>query len=156
MNVENKCIAFLKEYRAHPERYLPLTDKQYKHYNEWEEEIIRNMCWGTGLLEGNLPYFMECWKVFGMTTLTVTVFAEGQDPAEIVGMMQRSGLVQCSNPEKAKIHIKKVTEKNGKVFYGINSVMGKEDDDYAEQYLYWLGDSCRFDELNALNSARKN
>ena len=42
MNVENKCIAFLKEYRAHPERYLPLTDKQYKHYNEWEEESLEN------------------------------------------------------------------------------------------------------------------
>lgn len=29
-------IDFLQEYRAHLERFLPLIDHQYKHFEEWE------------------------------------------------------------------------------------------------------------------------
>ena len=84
-----------------------------KHFDEWEEEIVRNMCWGAGILDGNRPYFMELWKVFGVSTMTVTVAADGIEPAEIVRLLQSSGLVGCRDPEKAKINIKRVTEKDG-------------------------------------------
>ncbi len=151
MNDENRCIAFLKEYRANPEQYLPLTEKQYKHFDEWEEQIVRNLCWGAGILEGNRPYFMELWKIFGVSTMTVSVVSDGIEPAEIVRLLQSSGLVECTDPEKAKINIKKFTEDGGKTFYGVNTVIGKEDDDTAEQYVFWNGPTCRFDELNVLN-----
>ena len=59
MDEGNKSIAFLKEYRANPEKYLPMVDHQCKHFDEWNDEITRNLCWDAGILEGNRPYFAE-------------------------------------------------------------------------------------------------
>ena len=142
---------FLLEYRTNTDRYLPLPDKQYQHFDEWEEEIIRNLCWGAGLLEENRPYFAEFWKVFGVTSLTVTVSSKDTEPAKIVQMIQKADLIECINPDKAEIHFKKFTDDHGNEFIGVNSVIGKEDDDNAEQYLFWKGKTHRFEELNAMN-----
>ena len=130
-------IDFLKEYRAHPERYYPLTDRQYEHFDEWEDEIVRNLCWSACLLEGNRPYFTECWKIFGVTSITVNVSVADTTPHDIVRMIQEAGLVDCVNPEKAKIHFKKHTDKTGNEFIGVNSVISTEDDDHSEQYQIW-------------------
>ena len=141
-------IDFLREYRANPGKYLPLSEDQYKHFEKWEDEIIRNHCWGAGLLEGNRPYFAECWSIFGVSTITVLVSAEDAEGTDIVRMIQEAGLVECVNPEKAKITIKKATEENGNVFYGINTVTGSEKDG---QYLFWKGPIHTYEELDELN-----
>ena len=93
-----------------------MPDKQYQHFDEWEEEIIRNLCWGAGLLEENRPYFAEFWKVFGVTSLTVTVSSKDTEPAKIVQMIQKAGLIECINPDKAEIHFKKFTDDHGNEF----------------------------------------
>ena len=153
--MQTEGIDFLRGYRADPERYLPLPDRQYQHFDEWEGEIIRNLCWSAGLLEGNRPYFAEFWKIFGVTSMTVSVFSGDTQPEEIVRMIQNADLVECTDPEQAKINLKKFTDGQGNEFLSVNSVVGKEDDEHAEQYLVWKGKTHRFDELNALNEKEK-
>ena len=86
--MQTEGIDFLREYRADPERYLPLPERQYQHFDEWEGEIIRNLCWSAGLLEGNRPYFAEFWKIFGVTSMTVSVFSGDTQPEEIINAAQ--------------------------------------------------------------------
>jgi hypothetical protein len=60
-------IRFLEEYREHPEKYLPMTENAWKHYEkadygtEWYDDPWYNLGWDAGLAEGNRPYFMLCW-----------------------------------------------------------------------------------------------
>ena len=147
---------FLLEYRAHPERYRPLAETQYKHFDEWEDQIVRNLCWSAGLLEENRPYFAEFWKVFGVTTLTITVSAKGAEPAEILRMILKAGLIVFKDHEKARIQSKRIKDDDGNEFIGMNFVFGTENDEYAEGYLTWMEKAHRFDELNALNEKENN
>lgn len=147
---------FLLEYRAHPDRYLPLSDVQYKHFDKWEDQIVRNLCWSAGLLEENRPYFAEFWKVFGVTTLTLTVSAKGAKPDEIVRMLWKAGLIASNDPEKVSIEYKSITDDHGNEFIGVNFVFGTEDDERAEGYLTWMGKAYSFYKLNALNEKDNN
>ena len=70
-------IEFLKEYRAHPEKYLPLIDRQYKHFNKWEDEIIRNLNQGAGVGCNNQLYFVERYDVFFSSLATIFISTEG-------------------------------------------------------------------------------
>ena len=146
---------FLVEYRAHPERYLPLTDDQYKHFDRWEEQILLNEYWGAGLLEGNRPYFLEVWKVFGVRTLTVIVSAEGTTQEEIVRMIIRAGLLSSRTPEKVEFNFKPTVDDHGNKFIGVNAVISKETDDSFEQYYHWMGNVFSFDKLDELNNYRR-
>ena len=147
-NQRKEGIEFLLEYRAHPEKYLPLVDHQYHHFDQWEEQIIRNQCWGAGLLEGNRPYFMECWKVFLATSITVFISSEGIDRTEAVRMLERTGLVRCVDPGKAKPEILEFKDSNENGFYSINTVIGVDEEG---QFLFWNGKTHPFDELNEMN-----
>ncbi len=46
---QKEGVDFLREYREHPEKFLPLVDHQYKHFNEWEDQDSRNMAWDAGI-----------------------------------------------------------------------------------------------------------
>ena len=148
---EPEGIALLTDYRANPGKYLPLTDRQFSRFDEWEDEIVRNVSWGAGLLEGNRPYFAELWKVFGVATLTVTVSAENAGETEILLMIVKAGLVGCPDPRKTEIHFKETEDGEGNRFVSVNFRYSREDDDYAEQYIRWRAPLHPFGELNALN-----
>lgn len=62
-------LDFIKEYRAHPERYLPFVDRTgvTPGRNEYGEV---NIGWNAGLLKDGRPFFAECWAVDQITTLT--------------------------------------------------------------------------------------
>lgn len=72
-------VDFLREYRDHPEMFLPLIDHQYKHFDEWEDQESRNLCWDAGIFQDNCPYFAECWKIFTTTVMTVFISIKGID-----------------------------------------------------------------------------
>jgi len=79
-------IRFLEEYREHPEKYLPLSDHAWKQYEKVDrgedgyDDPWYNLGWDAGLLEGNRPYFLECWATCGITMLTYQIPAEGCFP----------------------------------------------------------------------------
>ena len=39
MEAKKTGVGFLKEYRAHPENYLPLIDHQYHSWIGWNEKL---------------------------------------------------------------------------------------------------------------------
>ena len=152
MDKENPCIAFLKEYRAHPERYLPMVDHQYKCFEEWDDQITRNMCWSAGLLNGNRPYFAECWKVFLTTSMTVFFSVQGYEQVKdelffLMELMQAGlALPRCRDLDHLKAL--RFTDGNGNEFISFNFVLDIEE---QQTYMSWLGECSRFDELNRLN-----
>ena len=149
--INKEGIEFLALYRAYPKKYLPITDKQFQHYDEWEDDIVQNMCWSAGVLEENRPYFAEIWKAFGVTTVTVTVSLQETDSGSVVQMVLRSRLIECINPQKAKVSIKSTEEKDGYEFISVNIIMGTEDDNNGEQFAYWNGKTFKYDDLNDYN-----
>ena len=152
MNGENKGIAFLKEYRANPEKYLPMVDHQYKHFDEWDDEITRNLCWDAGILEGNRPYFAECWKIF--QTVSVTVFFSSRGFEKVKNdlfyflELVQAGLIAPVRKDLDHIKVLRYTDGEGNEFISFNCVLSIEG---QESYMAWLGGTCRFDELNRLN-----
>ena len=153
MDKENKCIAFLKEYRAHPERYLPMVDQQYRYFDKWEDdEITRNVCWSAGILNGNRPYFAECWKVFLTTAMTVFFSAEGYERVEseyfFLMLLMQAGLALPCCGDLDHLKAERFTDGNGNEFISFNFVLDIEE---KGQYMSWLGEGCRYDELNRLN-----
>ncbi len=152
MDEGNKCIAFLKEYRAHPERYLPMVNHQYKHFDEWENEIVRNMCWDAGILEDNRPYFMECWKVFSTTSITVLISAKGIEhwQNEMLFLLKfiEAGLITEFDKDNLNIKVKKYAEENGNEFFSVNLVLGVDE---KGQFIRWGRGSETFEALNRLN-----
>ena len=69
-------LELIKDYREHPEKYLPMIDHtgQTPERNEYGEV---NIGWNAGLLEENRPFFVECWTVDHITMLTIYVSAKG-------------------------------------------------------------------------------
>lgn len=69
-------LELIKSYRANPERYLPMIDytMEMPAINQYGEI---NNGWYAGLLEENRPFFVQCWAVNHMTTLTIYVSAKG-------------------------------------------------------------------------------
>lgn len=152
MDKENPCVAFLKEYRAHPEKYLPLADRQYRHFDEWEEQVVRNLFWSAGILNGNRPYFAECWKVFLTTSVTVFFSAEeyGKVNNDLFFLMELmlAGLALPRSRDMNHMKALRITDGNGNEFISFNFVLDIEE---GEQYTTWHGSTCGFDELNRLN-----
>ena len=156
MYKKDKCIAFLKKYRAHPEKYLPMVDRQYKHFDEWEDQITRNVCWSAGILNGNRPYFAECWKVFLTTSMTVFFPAAGYEHVkhELFFLMElmQAGLVLPRCKDMNHLKAVRFTDGNGNEFISFNFVVDIEE---KGQYMSWLGDCCGFDALNRLNGKNR-
>ena len=139
-NVKEK-IGFLEEYREHPEKYLPMTEYAWKHYEkaeygeDWRDDPWYNLGWDAGLLEGNRPYFMICWATCGITMLTYYVSAAGIEDygeKELLQMLEKAKLVKVLDPEKPRTKAMKFTEDSGNEFFSVNITAGDEDGTYVE------------------------
>ena len=134
-------IRFLEEYREHPEKYLPMTEYAWKHYEkvdygtEWYDDPWYNLGWDAGLVEGNRPYFMLCWATCGITILTYYVSAVGigeYGEKELLQMLEKAKLVKALDPEEPRMQSMKFTEDNGNEFFSVNITAGDEDGTYTE------------------------
>ena len=139
-NVMEK-IELLRTFRDHPEDYLPVTGQAWKVFPKKDEgespydDPQYNIGWNTGLLDGNRPYFSECWATGGITVLTYLFSADGlenADEGELVGKLTDAGLFRLRDPENPRASAGTYTEKNGKVFYSVNIVVGVEDEVYLD------------------------
>ncbi len=145
-------IGFLKEYRAHPDRYLPLVSRQYEIVKEQVDQVT-NLFWDAGIIEENRPYFIKCWKMFHVTTLDVYVSAEGMErwDAEhlFVPKMIRRGLLEVDDVRKIPPNVGRTKDRDGKEFYIIHLVIG---DEKPVQNIRWVGAKRTFKELNDFNA----
>ena len=150
---KSQGIDFLREYRKHPEKFLPLIDHQYKLFDEWEDQESRNLCWDAGIFQDNCPYFAECWKIFTTTVMTVFISKTGIDwepnLKNILVEFIRNGLIAgLAGSELPYIETKVFTDKTGTEFYSFNLVLG---DEAKGRFIDWGRGHAGYDELNQYN-----
>ena len=136
----NEKIRFLEEYRAHPEKYLPMADHAWKQIGkvdygeEWYDDPWYNLGWDAGLLEGNRPYFMLCWAACGITTLTYYISTEGigeYGVPELLAMLEKAGLVKVLDPEDPRTQMIKLRDGSGREFFSVNVVAGNGEETFV-------------------------
>jgi hypothetical protein len=153
-NIEG--IEFLREYRAHPEKYLSLSPLQRMPVIERENKNTTHFFWNAGILEGRRPYFARCWKMFHVINLTVYVVSTGLNDWDMnhlfVPMMIRRGLLNADDILKIPPCNIGKTWQEGYQYYVIHLVLK---DEKPQQNIRWIGKTFTYDELNRLNSARK-
>ncbi len=127
-------IEFLKEYRAHPEKYMPLCSHQLKYFppkepDTWDPEY--NVGWNAGIIEGNRPFFAECWATSGITILTYFVIAEGWEEfreKELLEKLAEADLIHVKDPIHLRTTAVNFQDKDGKSYFSINVTVGVEND----------------------------
>ena len=157
--VEEK-IRFLKEYRAHPEKYFPLIDHAWKCFaekdtgeNPWDDPEY-NIGWNAGVIGGNRPFFLECWATCGITMLTYFVSVKGIEEygeKELLKMLEEARLVKVLDPEHPRTTAVKVNDDHGNEFFSVNIVCGDEHGTYIKGGTIY---AYRF--LNAFNGEEKD
>lgn len=159
MATVNEKIGFLEEYRTQPEKYLPLTDHAWKQFEkvdygeEWYDDPWYNLGWDAGLLEGNRPYFLECWATCGVTMLTYLVSADGigeYGEKELLAMLEKAKLVKFQDPSRPRAEVRKYEDDEGREFFSVNIAAGDEEGTYASG-----GKMYSFAALNRYNRNRE-
>ena len=121
-------LDMIREYRTNPEKYLPMYDVtwQMSPRNEYDEVSIG---WNAGLLDGNRPYFADCWAIDQVTMLTFylcTKDIEGASPEFLAQLFIDSGYFWPKEGYKPP-YVRTFTDKNGNEFYSINLGVGVDD-----------------------------
>ena len=153
-------IRFLKEYRAHPEKYFPLIDHVWKCFaekdtgeNPWDDPEY-NIGWNAGMIGGNRPFFLECWATCGITMLTYFVSVKGIEEyreTELLKMLEEARLVKVLDPEHPRTTAVKVNDDHGNEFFSVNIVCGDEHGTYIKG-----GTIYAYKFLNAINGEEKD
>ncbi len=154
-------IKMLKMFRLNPDKFLPIVDHAWKVFpdkdmgTEWYDDPEYNLGWDTGLLDGNRPYFMECWATNGITMLTYFVSTKGIENAsteDLVKMLTDAGLFRFLNPDPDKpgASVMKFEDDHENVFFSINITVGIEDELFVEG-----GRMYPYAPLNEYNSKKK-
>ena len=156
MATVDEKIELLKEIRDNPERYLPVVDHVWRVFpkknmgTEWYDDPEYNLGWDVGLLEGNRPYFMECWATCGITIVTYFISAEGIGDAtagDLETMLTDGAkLLRFLSPDHRHVSAKKFTDTRGNEFFSVNITVGDEEGTYVDGAV-----SYPFSPLNELN-----
>ena len=134
-------IDLLKEFKSHPDRYLPIIDHVWKVFpkrddgQEWYDDPVYNIGWDTGLLPGNRPYFLECWATCGITMLTYflsTIGMEDTKAADLISMLESENLFRILDPENSRTEVQRFADESGNEFFSVNVVCGDEEGTYIE------------------------
>ncbi len=148
-------IEMLEKFRQHPEKYLPVSEHSLKVFppkvmgTEWYDDPQYNIGWDTGLLEGNRPYFMECWATCGITILTYFISAAGMEDTEtkdLLKLLTDAGLFRFRDPDNPRASVMKYEEGEGNSFFSVNITVGDEEETFLDG-----GTIYPFKELNAHN-----
>ena len=143
--------------RTRPEDYLPLVDHARKFFESRSEWGEVNIGWNVGLLEGNRPWFAECWAEDGITVLTYylsTAGIENKNRRQLIAVLEKAGIVKFADPQGRRYtEVIKHTDGKGDEFFAVNVVAGTEDASFltADSGLVF-----GFDELNRYNAPQKD
>ena len=126
---ELKGLELVKEYREHPDRYLPMMDhtEQVPRRNEYGDV---NIGWYAGLLGENRPFFAECWAADRITMLTVFIPTKGieeKTPAELEEWLLEIGYFSFKNEDHSPAEVVVFTNEKKEDFFSVNICVGSED-----------------------------
>ena len=133
-------IELLQAIRQNTEVFLPVVDHAWKVFpnkdtgTEWYDDPVYNIGWDAGIIDGNRPYFLECWATSGITMLTYFVSTVGMENAatkDLIKMLTDADLVQLKDPEHPRVSVMKFEDSRGNEFFSINVTVGVEDETYA-------------------------
>ena len=133
-------IELLQAIRQNTEVFLPVVDHAWKVFpkkdmgTEWYDDPVYNIGWDAGIIDGNRPYFLECWATSGITMLTYFVSTVGLENAaakDLIKMLTDADLVQFKDPEHPRVSVMKFEDSRENEFFSINVTVGVEDETYA-------------------------
>ena len=148
--VEEK-IMMLEGYLANKDKYIPLVDHAWKQYETRSVAGDVNIGWDVGIVEGNRPYFCECWAS-GYTVLTYFISTTGIEDygiEQIEDMLSSAGIVRYKLPRKYITSVQKFYDGNDNQFFSINIIVGDDEGTYVEG-----GNIFGFSSLNEFNRNR--
>ena len=123
----------LTEIRIHPDRYEPLVDHAEWHHEGRTEAGDVNIGWNIGLLEGNRPWFGECWAREGITMLTYFISTGGMEnytPEQLQRMLEVPGIIRFTDPEDDNLPtVRKITDGKGNEFFSVNFLVGVDEEE---------------------------
>lgn len=127
-------LAFLDEYKRNPDKYLPLIDHAWKVFPDRSEYGEVNVGWNAGIVEGNRPFFCECWAE-GITVLTYFISTKGIEEysvEQIEKMLADAEIIWYVGERKHPTSVQKFTDHEGNEFFSINIIVGDDDGTYIE------------------------
>ena len=148
---DNK-IQFLQDCLDNPGKYLPMVDHAWQTFpprNEFDEV---NIGWNAGVIDGNRPYFCECWAE-GFTAITYFISTkgiEGYTAGQLEEMLSNAGIISYIRPDHYETSVMVFTDHSGNEFYSINFVVAVEEDVYTDG-----GMIISFSSLNDFNKNRR-
>ncbi len=126
--------AFLREYRANRDAWLPMVDHAEEVFPKRSEYGEHNVGWSAGAYDETRPFFAECWAEDGVTVLTVFISAIGMEDAsaeELIGRLEEIGWLTC--PEgSTPCELLRYRDRLGNEFYSLNVCVGDEEKTYIE------------------------
>ena len=128
--MELEGLELIKSYRANPGQYLPMLDHtgQMPDRNEYGEV---NIGWYAGMLEENRPFFVECWAVDQITTLTIYVSSKGIEDKtveELYQWFQDIGYYSYRDEVHACEKMHSFSNSSGDEFFMLTVTVGVEDE----------------------------
>ena len=128
-------LEFLKEYQKNIGNYLPMVD-----HAEWIFEkrdpgnMVVNIGWNCGLMEGGRPYFSEFWAMDYLSMLSVFISSigiENLSPAEVDALCEKNRVYHRINVSWVPT-VKPFTDTKGNAFYSVNLIVGDEERVYVD------------------------
>ena len=122
----SEAIGFLKEYLAHPDRYLPICDKVWESFEDDDYKWPgRPVGWNAGVIDGNRPFFYYAEATDSLIAFVIFISAEGLNGwsrKELVPYLCKEGLLDTFGSEKEEVvPMTFVIEgRNGNKFLSIN------------------------------------
>ena len=153
MNMLDDKLQFLQDYLDNPGKYLPMVDHAWQTFPSRNEFDEVNVGWNAGLIDGNRPYFCECWAD-GFTAITYFISIKGIEdytPGQLEEMLGNAGIISYNRPDHYETSVMVFTDHSGNEFYSVNLVVGVEDDIYTDGGMIFS-----FSYLNSFNRERKN
>ena len=151
-------IKMLRLFKLNPDIFLPIVDHAWKVFpkkdmgTEWYDDPEYNLGWDTGLVEGNRPYFMECWVSNGITMITFFISTKGIENAsteDLVKLLTAAGLFRLYDPDNPRTSVMKYEDDSENEFFSINVIVGMENETYLDGGMMYP-----YEPLNEYNSRK--
>ena len=127
-------IDVLRECRCKGSKLLPIVSDARREMPSRNEYGEVNIGWNAGVMDGNRPYFAECWATDGITMLTVFISTKGIEDmphAEIAQKFADTGYyIPRENAHKPTVM--EFTDTAGNGFFSINIAVGNEDEVFLD------------------------
>ncbi|MDO4961348.1 MAG: hypothetical protein Q4E57_05790 [Eubacteriales bacterium] len=131
---ELKGLDVIKAYRTGKTGWLPMRDKKEQVSSGMNEYDEYDIGWNAGVIDGNRPYFVECWHTSGITTLTIYVTTKDLGDLTHKQLADRFVEIGYYTPRENAYtpEIRVIHDDDGNEYLSINIVAIYKDEPYIE------------------------